>query len=199
MRFDGKLDKWNENRGFGFITPVRGGEPVFVHVSAFPRDGRRPQIGEALTFEVESAGDGRKRAINVQRPGSRPRVPVPPPAHGSEREVTRRGNHSRQKRRRAPIGGMVTVLVLLSLGGYAYTKFSARSSAEEVPAASASGTPARALSTVQYRCDGRIYCSQMTSCEEAVFFLKNCPGTRMDGNHDGIPCEQQWCRGPFAR
>jgi hypothetical protein len=23
--------------------------------------------------------------------------------------------------------------------------------------------------------------------------LKNCPGAEMDGNHDGVPCEQQWC------
>jgi len=38
----------------------------------------------------------------------------------------------------------------------------------------------------------------MTSCAEAKFFLKNCPGVEMDGNHDGVPCEQQWCTGPFA-
>lgn len=46
----------------------------------------------------------------------------------------------------------------------------------------------------QYRCDGRTYCSQMTSCDEAKFFLKNCPGVKMDGNNDGVPCERQWCR-----
>jgi hypothetical protein len=44
------------------------------------------------------------------------------------------------------------------------------------------------------RCDGRIHCSQMTSCAEAHFFLANCPGTEMDGDHDGIPCERQWCK-----
>jgi hypothetical protein len=44
-----------------------------------------------------------------------------------------------------------------------------------------------------YTCDGRLHCSQMTSCEEATFFLKNCPGTKMDGDFDGIACEQQWC------
>jgi Excalibur calcium-binding domain len=48
--------------------------------------------------------------------------------------------------------------------------------------------------TSQYRCDGRTRCSQMTSCEEATFFLRNCPGVTMDGNNDGVPCEQQWCR-----
>ena len=45
-----------------------------------------------------------------------------------------------------------------------------------------------------FKCDGRTYCSQMTSCEEATFFLRNCPGVKMDGNNDGIPCEKQWCK-----
>lgn len=44
-----------------------------------------------------------------------------------------------------------------------------------------------------YQCDGREYCSQMKSCEEATFFIKNCPNTKMDGNNDGVPCERQWC------
>jgi len=45
-----------------------------------------------------------------------------------------------------------------------------------------------------YTCDGRTYCSQMTSCEEATFFINNCHDTKMDGNNDGVPCESQWCR-----
>jgi hypothetical protein len=46
----------------------------------------------------------------------------------------------------------------------------------------------------QFKCDGRKYCSEMTSCEEAKFFLENCPGVAMDGDNDGIPCEKQWCK-----
>ena len=45
-----------------------------------------------------------------------------------------------------------------------------------------------------YSCDGRTRCTQMRSCAEATYFLQNCPGTEMDGDHDGVPCEQQWCR-----
>lgn len=45
----------------------------------------------------------------------------------------------------------------------------------------------------KYQCDGRQYCSQMHSCEEAIFFLRNCKDPKMDGNKDGIPCEKQWC------
>lgn len=58
-------------------------------------------------------------------------------------------------------------------------------------------SPATRLSAVQsaqYQCDGRTYCSQMKSCAEATFFLRNCPGVKMDGNNDGVPCEKQWCR-----
>jgi endonuclease YncB( thermonuclease family) len=44
-----------------------------------------------------------------------------------------------------------------------------------------------------FRCDGRTQCSQMTSCEEARYFLAQCPGVKMDGNRDGVPCERQWC------
>ena len=47
---------------------------------------------------------------------------------------------------------------------------------------------------VSYKCDGRSFCSQMTSCADATWFLQNCPGVKMDGNRDGVPCEQQWCR-----
>ncbi|TVT68363.1 MAG: excalibur calcium-binding domain-containing protein [Denitromonas halophila] len=47
--------------------------------------------------------------------------------------------------------------------------------------------------TAQYACDGRTHCSQMRSCAEATFFLRNCPDVKMDGDNDGVPCERQWC------
>lgn len=43
-----------------------------------------------------------------------------------------------------------------------------------------------------FKCDGRQHCSEMTSLEEARFFLKNCPNTKMDGDNDGEPCERQF-------
>ena len=44
-----------------------------------------------------------------------------------------------------------------------------------------------------FHCDGRTYCAQMTSCDEAKYFLAHCPNVRIDGDNDGIPCESQWC------
>jgi hypothetical protein len=47
--------------------------------------------------------------------------------------------------------------------------------------------------SANFHCEGKTHCSQMASCEEATFYLKNCPGTKMDGDKDGIPCESQHC------
>jgi hypothetical protein len=60
-------------------------------------------------------------------------------------------------------------------------------------AASKAMSVATAPAAASYRCDGRTYCSQMHSCAEATYFLRNCPGVKMDGNRDGVPCEKQWC------
>jgi hypothetical protein len=71
-----------------------------------------------------------------------------------------------------------------------------RAAANTVTAPAAVVAPAASVSSAlpsRFRCDGRQMCSQMTSCEEAKFFLANCPGVKMDGNRDGVPCEQQWC------
>ena len=61
--------------------------------------------------------------------------------------------------------------------------------AQVQPAQSDSPVPA----APRFNCDGRTHCSQMRSCEEATFFIQHCPDTKMDGDNDGVPCEQQWC------
>ena len=84
MRIEGTLTRWNDERGFGFITPTRGGSEIFVHISAFPRDGRRPAVGEQLTFEIETDAAGKKKAKNLtcpRREVARPRSQAPRRVH----------------------------------------------------------------------------------------------------------------------
>ena len=90
----------------------------------------------------------------------------------------------------------VAVIILLALGWYGYSQYQRRSHHVEVSdsAVPLVKSPVAAAPGREYKCDGRIYCSQMTSCAEAKYFLQNCPGTKMDGNNDGIPCEKQWCK-----
>lgn len=66
MRLKGKLKSWNDDRGFGFIDPIQGGEEVFVHIKAFRPRSERPQVDELLWFEIEFGPQGKKRATNVE-------------------------------------------------------------------------------------------------------------------------------------
>jgi hypothetical protein len=50
MRFDGKLKSWNDELGFGFIEPLRGGQEIFVHIKSFPPGAGRPTIGLGLAL-----------------------------------------------------------------------------------------------------------------------------------------------------
>lgn len=38
-------------------------------------------------------------------------------------------------------------------------------------------------------CGAKRHCSEMTSCAEARFYLRQCGVRSLDGDHDGIPCE----------
>ncbi len=181
MRIEGTLTKWNDDRGFGFITPTQGGSEIFVHISAFPKDGRRPAIGERLTFEVETDATGKKKAKNLLCPGR--------PA------VIRRSQPERKYRSKRPglISRLVPLVLLAALASYGYGEYSRRMSHSAIATSPSSEVVS------DFRCDGRTHCSQMTSCDEATFFLRNCPDVKMDGNNDGVPCEQQWCTSPFAK
>jgi CspA family cold shock protein len=67
-RQNGTLKFFNNDRGFGFITPESGGKDVFVHISAIERSGL-PQVAEGtkLSFETEDDRRGRgPQAVNLQ-------------------------------------------------------------------------------------------------------------------------------------
>ncbi|MHC5796880.1 DUF1294 domain-containing protein [Lacisediminihabitans sp. FW035] len=73
-RVTGTLTSWNDNRGFGFLTTDVGDRRVFVHISAFPRSSVRPLLGEPVSFEIETASDGRSvaRRVTVERMAQAP-------------------------------------------------------------------------------------------------------------------------------
>ena len=199
MRFEGTLTKWNDERGFGFITPIPAGQDIFVHVSAFARDGQRPQLQEVLSFEITLNKDGKKQAIAVRRD----RSPSSAPAARQWRRTDTQGEP------RALSSRMVVFTIACALLAAAYwhydrrqqqaMAFQAEAAAQSLaPPTSAPSATSQPLVSSLLRCDGRQHCSQMTSCSEAKFFLQNCPGVKVDGDDDGVPCEQQWCTHPLA-
>lgn len=66
MRQQGRIAKWNDERGFGFISPSEGGDSVFVHISSFPRGDRRPSLNEAVSYTLAFDSHGRPRANDVR-------------------------------------------------------------------------------------------------------------------------------------
>ena len=171
MRFTGKITTWHDDRGFGFITPDEGGQEIFVHISQLPR-GRRPAVGQALGFEVALNADGKKKAVGVyvhvgQLPQDSPK---------------RRADSRPPETRLGLYPSIVLCLVLCAVSFFVYTYWTG-------------GFAPKASMSTLFQCDGRRHCSQMTSCKEAKYFLNNCPGILMDGDSDGIPCEQDLCRG----
>lgn len=96
---------------------------------------------------------------------------------------------------------LLVLVVLAGLAWFGYRKLHAADAlavATTAPASPSARAPLQAASDTteiasNFHCDGRTMCPQMTSCEEATFFVQHCPDTKMDGNHDGVPCERQWC------
>lgn len=174
MRTHGSLKKWNDERGFGFIASPQHTDEIFVHISAFPNDGVRPQTGELISFELQTDAKGKKRAVRVQRPGTRKRA-------GARRSDTDRNSGVGA----SPLLG-IAVVVILAAGYMGYDRFF-----KEGGATASAGTEESADAEYysRFQCDGRQYCSQMQSRAEAEFFVKYCPDTKMDGDGDGIPCE----------
>jgi uncharacterized membrane protein YsdA (DUF1294 family)/cold shock CspA family protein len=65
MRLKGRITEWNDPRGFGFVTALKGGQRVFVHVSAFPIGSRRPTEGEFVSYTLDADERGRPCATEV--------------------------------------------------------------------------------------------------------------------------------------
>jgi len=61
---DGTVKWFNDEKGFGFITPEDGSADLFVHQSAVP-DGQALAEGTKVSFDAES-GDKGPRAANVR-------------------------------------------------------------------------------------------------------------------------------------
>jgi len=97
---------------------------------------------------------------------------------------------------KAPAGILLVVaLALTAWGAYRVLRPHTAETAHSASVSPADATPEGGAKQPPFHCDGRKFCAQMTSCAEARYFLDHCPDVKLDGNHNGVPCEAQWCPG----
>ena len=60
----GKILKYFEHRGFGFIKPDESEDELFFHSSNYPVM-EKPEIGNYLEFDIEETPKG-KQAVNIK-------------------------------------------------------------------------------------------------------------------------------------
>jgi uncharacterized membrane protein YsdA (DUF1294 family)/cold shock CspA family protein len=71
MRVKGKLVRWDDDKGFGFIRPNLTGPEVFLHISALRNASRRPQEDDVITYALVADKQGRPTAANATLTGDK--------------------------------------------------------------------------------------------------------------------------------
>ena len=71
MRTKGKITSWNDEKGFGFITPSSGDKQVFVHIKAFSNRSQRPELNQLVSYSLSTDKHGRPYAKKALLAGVR--------------------------------------------------------------------------------------------------------------------------------
>ncbi len=176
MRFQGKITSWNDSKGFGFITLNGTDKQVFVHISAFSKGSPRPKGGELVNYETVDNHPKGPQASNVT--------------------FVNMTNTRAKKPFELGMRAFIVLMMLVTIGLLAWRSLVTTPPLTQPDSSINSyidAVPTFGKSFQHFECSGKQKCSEMTSCEEATFYLKNCPNAEMDGDGDGIPCESQWC------
>jgi len=206
----GKLIRWVDDKGFGFIKQENNQNDIFIHISALKGMSRKPIIGDIIHYEVGTDSNAKIRAVNAKIEGVSQTLTLTPLKHKNthkktstvnfkvkEAELPRHFNSAnkrvyRNSKKSQKSSNFLPIIVAIGIGVFLYNKFSIdKNVATQVQ-------PIQVKPQVQvhpierFHCEGKVWCSEMSSYAEAVFYIQNCPGTKMDGDGDGQPCEMQF-------
>lgn len=173
MRLQGRIIEWNDERGFGFVIQNGASTRTFLHVSAFRKRSERPILGSLITYEVRQDEKGRAQAATAELVGTKTST------KSSAGEF---------------LSAIVGLALLLALGYVGHVRLSNPNSTISASAYKIVSARDALNSQPEFQCNPeKNSCSKMVSCAEALFHQEQCNVPDMDGDRDGIPCEQQWC------
>ncbi|MEH6463941.1 MAG: excalibur calcium-binding domain-containing protein [Shewanella psychromarinicola] len=191
----GMLVRWNTEKGFGFIKPEIGdNQDVFIHISTLKHMARKPIVGDEILFHRENQPDGKVKAVKATIEGVAVVSNTTRPAsHTSQHHRNSQSHHDENDRSSPVLGRIIMLIILLGVGVFGYKQYQ-KMTATPVLTNQDVEQMQWIEPTPSFRCEvGKTHCSQMRSCAEATFYIRNCPGTEMDGDGDGVPCERQFC------
>lgn len=82
MRVTGQIVRFDDIRGYGFISPDVGGDDVFLHANDLQINKARVRPGLKVSFEVEEGARG-KFATAVRLPSTAPEAQLPTDSEAS--------------------------------------------------------------------------------------------------------------------
>ncbi|WP_351008442.1 excalibur calcium-binding domain-containing protein [Shewanella sp. S1-58-MNA-CIBAN-0166] len=200
----GTLVRWNTEKGFGFIKPDTGdNQDVFIHISTLKHMARKPIVGDEILFHRENQPDGKVKAVKASIEGVAVMSNTTRPASHTGQHHRNNPSHQDENYRSSPVlGRVIMLIILLGVGIFGYKQYQkmtatpvlTNENVEQMEWTPTVSKPSSINLQPQFRCEaGKTHCSQMRSCAEATFYTRNCPGTEMDGDGDGVPCERQFC------
>ncbi len=190
----GTIKRWNDEKGFGFIKSNEYKDDIFCHISAFKNlpQGLRPTVGDVVEIKVKKTAKG-LQTVKAIYPHANNYTSQPSP--------TRR-THYQQNNSSSFFGTLTSIIsfvAIIGIGYFVYQNYFNENVPAEIDSLTApiyteqtNQTSTTNTKSQNFTCDGRQHCSQMTSYEEAKYFIDHCPNTKMDGDGDGIPCERQF-------
>ena len=66
--YNGTCKRWNDDKGFGFLTVNDGTGDVFVHrteIKSYLKGNQSLKVGECVEFQIVIQDDGRKKAVDL--------------------------------------------------------------------------------------------------------------------------------------
>ena len=206
----GKIVRWHDDKGFGFVKSDDLDKDVFVHISAFPPNSLRPKVGDDVVFQVENTPKGLQVTRARYQNQLNDNVSTNAQKGNLYLELERDDNVSQRKdsnvsftkktykqsklpnnKPKGLFSSLFGLLAIACLIYYGYQNLSNRSeyTNSQVSKQILPIIEQKSVSNTNFKCDGRQHCSQMNSREEAEWFSQNCPDTKMDGDKDGDVCE----------
>jgi len=210
----GKLIRWVDDKGFGFIKQENNQNDIFIHISALKVMSRKPVIGDIIHYEVGTDSNAKTRAINAKIEGVSQTLTLTPLKHKNTREKTFTANSKtkeielpkhfnsankrvyRNSKKSQLSSNFLPIIVAIGIAVFLYNKFSIDKNVIAQIQPQVQPIQVKPQAQVhpieRFHCEGKVWCSEMSSYAEAVFYIQNCPGTKMDGDGDGEPCERQF-------